>query len=593
MSKPKFDPKKPYSDKKPAFNPEADFKVEGAEGDDQIRFQDIVRVGLKGPTMGASTRIVPALETGLNKITGDDREIGDIYDDELAQYQGQIADSERRLGPILTPLTETVGRFANPYAPKTGIGQTIEAATSGLMQTEGDMLSEEGAFNAAVGGAAGAAASLAGGLAKKGFKDPDAILGRMLGMRKADFAKTGVKDPKQIVSDLDGMGFFSRRAKSWDPETQKFVRGKELESMVKNSPQVLKNRATDAIRANNKYVKKYIPNEIHLDPRQVLAQFKEAAEDLVERGPHVGDSVNQAAKLIEGAIQRIQRKATVKNGKWVISADDLMSERSTWGDIAHSIYGNDPAAGSQVVKQFSKGVARAYKNLIEMNSSSPKEVARINMNTSRLYDAVEKLQDKVAGIKASGGTKEQFPALGDIGSEIFYKFMGGDSTAPIRASVGKDVKAMGGEVIEDALPRGAGEAVQEFYKEDAPQRRPQSVPNIPEQLIRTPLPRSTQGLMQNKKMVLMKVAQQAPELFETVTDMFENNPEMIPEIVPVLAQKMPHFFEKDKYNRFDGRIMSEADKQKAIKDTLINKSLSSIEQAKKISRLNEEGLYDD
>jgi hypothetical protein len=123
-------------------------------------------------------------------------------------------------------------------------------------------------------------------------------------------------------------------------------------------------------------------------------------------------------------------------------------------------------------------------------------------------------------------------------------------------------------------------------------RMPQSVPNIPEQFIRTPLPRNTEGLLKNKNFVLGKVAQMMPEMLEGVKDVMENNPENLPELAQVLAMKMPHVFEKDKYNRFDGRILSEKDKQVAIKDTLLNESLGAIEQARIITRLNKEGLYD-
>ena len=98
--------------------------------------------------------------------------------------------------------------------------------------------------------------------------------------------------------------------------------------------------------------------------------------------------------------------------------------------------------------------------------------------------------------------------------------------------------------------------------------------------------------MQNQKFVMAKVAQMAPEMFDAVKDAYENNPESIGEIAQVLSMKMPHFFEKDKYNRFDGRILSEKDKNMAIKDTMNNPKMSSIEKGKVITRLNKEGLYD-
>jgi hypothetical protein len=122
-------------------------------------------------------------------------------------------------------------------------------------------------------------------------------------------------------------------------------------------------------------------------------------------------------------------------------------------------------------------------------------------------------------------------------------------------------------------------------------RMPQSVPNIPEELIRTPLPRSTQSLMEKKSFVLAKVAQMMPEMYEAVSDTYKHEPERLGEIAQVLSMKAPHLFERDKYNRYDGRILSEKDKAQAIKDTLLRKDISSVQQSKIITRLNQTGEF--
>jgi len=91
---------------------------------------------------------------------------------------------------------------------------------------------------------------------------------------------------------------------------------------------------------------------------------------------------------------------------------------------------------------------------------------------------------------------------------------------------------------------------------------------------------------------LAKIAQMMPEMYDAVKDVFEHNPESLGELAQVISMKMPHVFAKDKYNRFDGRIVGEADKQKAIKDTLLKEELNSIEQAKIITKLNKTGEFD-
>lgn len=154
------------------------------------------------------------------------------------------------------------------------------------------------------------------------------------------------------------------------------------------------------------------------------------------------------------------------------------------------------------------------------------------------------------------------------------------------ARIGQIPETATGQVMRNYVERLPTEAV------NSRGRSPQSVPNIPEQFIRTPLPRTTSELMKNKKFVLGKVAQMAPDMFEGVKDVFDHDPERLPELAQVLAMKMPHMFARDKYNRFDGRILSEQDKQRAIKDTLSNSDLNSIQQAEIITKLNKDGLYD-
>jgi hypothetical protein len=115
--------------------------------------------------------------------------------------------------------------------------------------------------------------------------------------------------------------------------------------------------------------------------------------------------------------------------------------------------------------------------------------------------------------------------------------------------------------------------------------------NIPETLVRTPIPRTTEGIIQNKNFVKMKIAQQAPQLFDQISEILDHNPEYIGDLLPVIQKVAPHMFPKDEYNRIDGKIISPVDKQRAIKDTMDNDSISNTEKIAKIHKLNKTGEF--
>lgn len=121
-------------------------------------------------------------------------------------------------------------------------------------------------------------------------------------------------------------------------------------------------------------------------------------------------------------------------------------------------------------------------------------------------------------------------------------------------------------------------------------RSPQSV-NIPEELVRTPVPRSTEEILQKKDFVKMKIAQMYPDMYEQVSETLDNYPEYIEDMLPLMAVQMPGLFPKDKYNRIDGKIFSPADKARAIRDVNKDNTLSTTQKALKIQKLNLTGEF--
>lgn len=114
---------------------------------------------------------------------------------------------------------------------------------------------------------------------------------------------------------------------------------------------------------------------------------------------------------------------------------------------------------------------------------------------------------------------------------------------------------------------------------------PRRLQNLPMELIKTPLPRTTEGLLKNKNFVLAKIAQEAPSMFGAIKDVMENQPDKLPALASMAAQQVPQLFEQDKYNSFDGVIMDPKMKIMAMDDVRGNDSLSSIEKAKMFKKI--------
>jgi hypothetical protein len=120
-------------------------------------------------------------------------------------------------------------------------------------------------------------------------------------------------------------------------------------------------------------------------------------------------------------------------------------------------------------------------------------------------------------------------------------------------------------------------------------REPQS---IPEQLVRTTIPRSVQGIKDQANFVKMKVAQQYPMMFDQVQETLDHNPEYIQDLLPVLAKAMPSMFPRDEYNRIDGIITDPALIDRARMKTSRRTDLTNKQKTEILQKLNTTGEFD-
>lgn len=152
-------------------------------------------------------------------------------------------------------------------------------------------------------------------------------------------------------------------------------------------------------------------------------------------------------------------------------------------------------------------------------------------------------------------------------------------------------KVQASPLLPEAAARGAIQYMREGQPVGEAGREPQSVGISPRQLINYRIPRSTQGILEQKDKVLAKLAQSgAPsEMIDAVAQALNGDPEDMSNIAPLLMMQMPQMFEKSKYKVFDGKFLDPNDKAKAADDISRRDDLDSIQRARMINKINKFG----
>ena len=130
-----------------------------------------------------------------------------------------------------------------------------------------------------------------------------------------------------------------------------------------------------------------------------------------------------------------------------------------------------------------------------------------------------------------------------------------------------------------------GQPVSEFGRE------PQSVGLSPKQLVTYRIPRSTQGILENKEKVLAKLSQQGvpKEMVETVAQAMNGDADDLSNVASLMVSQFPDLFEKSKYSIFDGKFLNPNDRAMAADAVSKRDDLNSIQKAKMINKINRSG----
>ena len=147
---------------------------------------------------------------------------------------------------------------------------------------------------------------------------------------------------------------------------------------------------------------------------------------------------------------------------------------------------------------------------------------------------------------------------------------------------------MSGEYLRGV---GAG-AIPRLMRPDGQGRSPDSV-NLPLNIVKTKLPRTVEGILENKEVLLAKVGQQMPDYFDQVKFIVEERPEDIEQMMPMIMKLVPQAFESDKYGRINNMILDPIMQQKARGDIMEDSRLSNSQKINMIDKLNRTNVLED
>lgn len=487
----------------------------------------------------------------------------------------------------LPTLLGKLGRYASK------VGPVIQGGIAGAGASDSDdYLSLENAKNVAIGAGAGLGGKiLAGGTkwaGRKAFGNPWAIRSKRTGAVAGDFENVGRKAPRKVDAHLDKIGFYKgvdKYIQEVDPKTLKIKRTSQL--AIGDSP-------ADKMRGNaDKLIREY--GEIKDNIITGLSDYVKKPIDITH-----GEFIKhpEVLKITKELAIKSRGNATIKNAqKKVLSKlkdsfetipgparlDDLFrlkSEMQTLGESA-MFEGGQASPGAKIFAELQKATNNVIGDLAGRTSKAAGTALReIGESMSRLITKRENLIKK-GGQEMGGGLSMPFPSPRGASKEIGQQVLSSPVFGKLRESIG--FKADKVPTLVDYatttlshLPRKAivGAGISGENTDLIGQ-----INSIPRMIAKTPIPRDSKAILENKEFVKAKIGLSAPVMIPWIEHVLDEQPEKLPEILPMLIELAPEMFESDIYNRIDGKIGSPVDREKALEDTRNDEMLSNTQKA--------------
>ena len=517
---------------------------------------------------------------------------------------------------ILNPLNpvskiKKLGTIGKGIAIGAGYGHGI---------SEEEMGSGERFKDTAVGGTLGGAIGTAMKIGGKGmnmmFGEPSHKEMMMLGTTKQTLKELrargfkGVKEASSRVSDLSKKGLFTGKNAEFDPIKNKFVKKGGISNMGNPSLKEIQRRKDIAVKKASKEVERILESK---GPTEDMPMFNDTVVDVKGRYPKetIRDFQNGRLQEMQAHLETVHIDESVKINDEIESFLERMDQKSLLdfhGEkkrLYKSLEGEYGASKSNAVKETRKELARLAKDFVNEKSGS-KKVSDLNETMENLYTFSDDIDKYIDDTLFTGTSVDKYAPYGSTGY-IASKALNaaGEPTRLSRAKIGRGTEHVP-QGIKDYSSNATSMAPtkmmsQEFIDRDEyVTREPQGqisgsphIENLPLELVQTPLPRNSSEWINQKQFVLAKIAQEAPDLLDSVRNIIERQPEDLPDLISGASQAYPHLFVKDQYGRIDGKIVDPINRETATKDTMRRDDLDSQQKAVIIQLLNTTGEFND
>ena len=561
--------------------------------------KDAMTLAATGATFGTGEELLAGAQTG-SFVSPEYKQQRDIY-------RGKIQEARQNL-PLLGPLIEA------------GAGEAVSTALPGGRIIKGLATSAlSGAGEAPEMGQVPAEAAKSVGLQLVGegalaalkatpmIDDPTKILTRSVGVGQRELKGPEAKTAIGTVERLNKVGFFKQGEVGINPTTQRFERRgirKDLTGFLK--PQTLDSlveRAsktkTALIDYNKKLIKgKFIP-EIEFQ-RAVYSTLQEMTDP---SHYNIEERYNVARKILD-VVEKDLKYSLGKGGTKMIPAESIMERKR-----AVDKFLKDPAFEKQlsdlgIDKQSLMSIRTNLDKLLDSVGSDT--FKKNNELISDLIDVEDLIRSKERKSYIDTGTR-----LVDNRS-MMQKILEGISPTWMdiaRSDIATGLATKPGQFVERAAIRVPGEALVKdtgIYPigEQVPPEVPQynipepgfsGVLRKPQSLMRKPqsikVPRKSEEVLKNKQAFLMKAGMLGEDV-DALTEMLNNSPSKLPDVLKYLAMKhKDQMFQDSEYNIIDGKFVDDEDRARYADTTSKRDDIDSITKAKMINAANKNNSF--
>jgi hypothetical protein len=576
---------------------ESELGFEPVESDSIQTMKDVVTTAPQGVTTWAD-ELQAGAEAILRMGGGERKTYEEIYDPRIKELRQGIAEARER-SPWATMTGEMAAGIGSAFIPGTALGKfggvggmALRGAAEGIGAAE-TMDPEDILIPGGMGGIAGGA----GALATKGIKtlttqSPERIRAGVLGARTTQFKEIGQKEREALAKEFSDMGLFQKTKAIFDAKAGKWVpKGSTLENVEKPTREKLLERIENAFETTQQEKRNLFPQIMQRpvsNKVRLMSKIDETINNWAKKRSGMAKRRDVAQKEIDDILSDLQEE--IDSSPTKIMTVEMLENAKQRLDRDVGKYGTDPLLGKvNDLDELYKDLYKSINDSIKFEVQNP-DYEKLNSIQSKLYTAKSDLRSAMAAEPSSFN-------IADVSSWFKSPETQLDIARAAEISQTPGLK-QGLGVLRPVTSEAPFQAIR-FFDPSIPRiqeqnRTPQSLMLSPRELLNYKIPRSTQGILEQKDKVIAKLAQSgvAPEMIDAVAHALNSGPNKAKNIAMFLLnqseinENLSDLFEDSQYKVFDGKFLDPNDKAKAADEISKRDDLDSIQRAKMINRIN-------